>query len=412
MMHEDSIYDDLGVPQVINATGTKTRIGGSLIREEAMEAMRRAATSFVRLSDLQARANERIAEATGAEAGYVTAGAASALTLAAAACIAGDDLGAMERLPETDGVADEIIVPRTHRSGYDHALRAAGADIVDVGTNDRHLGTGSRNVEPWEIADAITEDTVAIGYMAKPYTEPPLDVVTDIAHGHGIPVIVDAAAELPPTNNLERFVEEDADLVAFSGGKAVRGPQTTGILAGRRKLIQSVAAQHLDMHAAEEVWEPPIDLVDVERFGGVPRQGIGRPMKVGKEELVGLIHALELFIKEDHEARVEEWLDRSRHIVDLLNDVPGFETSITADDKTAVAPEVIITVDSAVAGVSATDIVGGLRREEPRVFVGADSLPAGEFTVNPMCLTDEQAEYTVERIQRRSTREDGVNSHP
>ena len=396
-MGTDTVYDELGVPTVINASGTKTRIGGSRIRPEAVEAMSRAAESFVRLSDLQAHASERIADATGAEAGYVTSGAASALLLGAAACIVGDDIGAMARLPDTDGPA-EIVMPRTHRTGYDHALRAAGATIVDVGTNDRHLGTGSRNTEPWEIADAITEDTVAVAYVAKEYTEPALSTVTEIAHDHDVPVVVDAAAELPPTTNLERFVDEGADLVAFSGGKAIRGPQTTGILAGRQDLVASVAAQHLDMHAAEAVWEPPQALLDPDHLGGVPRQGIGRPMKVGKEELVGLLAALDGFLEEDHEALAEEWHERSTRVADALDPLDGVTTSLTAAEKVAVAPEVVVTVDPEDAETDATDVVGSLRREDPRVFLGADSLPEA-FTVNPMCLDDEEAEYVIDRLR-------------
>jgi D-glucosaminate-6-phosphate ammonia-lyase len=398
-MPDETIYEELGVPHVVNAAGTKTRIGGSRIRPEAVEAMKRASKAFVRLSDLQARASELITDVTDGEAGYVTAGAASALLLGTAACIANDDIGIMARLPDIKGDSCEVVIPRTHRIGYDHALRTAGAEVVDVGTNDHHLGTGSRNVEPWEIANAIGENTAAVGYVEKPYTEPPLEVVADVAHDHDIPVIVDAAAELPPTSNLSAFIKAGADLVAFSGGKAVRGPQTTGILAGREDLIESVAMQHLDMHAAEEVWEPPHEFIDPSHFGGVPRQGIGRPMKVGKEELIGLIRALELFCDEDYEALTDEWLERSQQIVATLDKINGFETSITPDEKVSVAPEVIVTVDSNLTGVSATDIVGNLRREEPRVFVGADDLPADKFTINPMCLTDEETDYTIERIE-------------
>nr|WP_223301559.1 L-seryl-tRNA selenium transferase [Haladaptatus sp. R4] len=395
-MPNETIYEELGVPHVVNATGTKTRIGGSRIRPEAVEAMAQASEAFVRLSDLQARASELIADVTGADAGYVTCGASSALALGAATCIAGDDIGAMARLPETDDVPSEIVMPRTHRTGYDHALRAAGAKIVDVGSNDRHLGTGSRNVEPWEIADAITEDTAAVAYMEKSYTEPPLEVVCEIAHDNGVPVIVDAAAELPPVSNLSAFIEacRPRRVQRWEGDSRT----DDGILAGRKDLVESVAAQHLDMHAAEDVWEPAPELVNPSELGGVPRQGIGRPMKVGKEELVGLIRALQLFVEDDHDARISEWLDRSERIAEQLDAVSGYETHLTADDKTAVAPEVVVSVDAELAGVTATDVVGGLRREEPRVFVGADALTDGEFTVNPMCLTDEEAEYAVERI--------------
>jgi L-seryl-tRNA(Ser) seleniumtransferase len=395
-VHEDTVYEELGVPTVVNATGTKTRISGSLVRPEAADAMREAARNFVRVSDLQARASDLIEEVTGAEAGYVASGASAALTLGAAACIAGNDLAAMARLPDTEGLPDEIVVPRTHRTGYDHALRVAGAEIVDVGANDVHLGTGAADTELWELAAAITEDTAAVGYIQKEYTTPPLEAVCEVAHDRDVPVIVDAAAELPPVENLRRFVDAGADLVAFSGGKAVRGPQTTGVLAGREDLIASAALQHLDMHAAEEVWDPPADLFDVGDLAGVPRQGVGRGMKVGKEELVGLIRALELFVEEDHEARYAEWLARAEDVAADLEAVEGLSTSISESDS-AIAPVVVVSVDESVAG-DAADLVLALRREDPRVFVGADALDRAEFTVNPMCLTDEEAAYAVERI--------------
>jgi L-seryl-tRNA(Ser) seleniumtransferase len=397
-MTDGSVYAELGVPTVVNAAGTKTRIGGSRIRPEAREAMDRAAESFVRLSDLQAAASDRIAEVTGAEAGYVTNGAAGALLLAAAASIAGTDPGVMARLPDTEGVADEIVMPRTHRTGYDHALRTAGATIVDVGTNDATLGTGARNVEPWEYADAIGEDTAAVAHVYKSYEGPPLAEVCAVAHDHGVPVIVDAAAELPPKSNLSWFTEQGADLVAFSGGKGIRGPQTTGILAGRADLIESVAAQHLDMHATESVWDPPERLLDADRFDGVPRQGVGRPLKVGKEELVGLLAALDAFLDEDHDALAAEWRERAETVAADLDAVDGLSTTIE-DGAKSVAPTVAVTVDADEAGDSAADLVLALRREDPRVFVGADGVDDGTFAVSPMCLTDEEAAHVVERVR-------------
>lgn len=407
------VYDELGVPAVINAAGTKTRIGGSIVREEAVEAMADAATGFVRISDLQARASDLIADATGADAGYVASGAAAAMTLGAAACIAGNDPGLMHRLPDTGDAASEVVMPRTHRTGYDHALRAAGADIVDVGTNDHHLGTGAANVEPWEVEAAIGEDTVGVAYVQKEYTQPPLETVVEIARAHDVPVLVDAAAELPPASNLSRFVDSGADLVVFSGGKAIRGPQSTGILAGRADLVESAALQHLDTHAAAEAWEPPSSLVDVSTVDGVPRQGIGRSMKVGKEELVGLVVALESFLEEDHDALLAEWRSRCDRIVDGLADADGLDPSVSGGGKTAVAPEVLVELDGDAAGSeadgdaadgvgdaadAAATLVRALRREEPRVYVGADRLREAAFTVNPMCLTDDEADYVVERI--------------
>lgn len=399
-MSADTVYDELGVPTVVNAAGTKTRIGGSRIRGEALDAMREAAGSFVRLSDLQAVASERIAEATGADAGYVTNGAAGGLLLGTAACIADADLGAMARLPDTDGVADEVVMPRTHRTSYDHAVRAAGATVVDVGTNDHRLGTGSRDVELWEYEDALTENTAAVAHVYKGYVGPPLADVCELAHEHGLPVIVDAAAELPPVGNLAWFTEQGADLVAFSGGKAVRGPQTTGILAGRADLIESVALQHLDMHAAGEVWEPPTDLVDVSGFHGVPRQGIGRPLKVGKEELVGLLVALECFLEEDHEANADAWDTLARGMAERLDDCDGLAVEVD-DSDVSVATEVRVRVDPDAAGLSAVELVRALRREDPRVFVGADDVEDGVFALNPMCLDGDEADYVVERVVSR-----------
>lgn len=395
-MEESTIYEEFGVPPVINASGTKTRIGGSRIREEALEAMNRAGDTFVRISDLQAAASEMISDLTGAEAGYVTNGAAGGLLLSAAACIAGTDPGVMARLPDTEGIADEVVMPRTHRTGYDNALRTAGANIVDIGSNDRYLGTGSGDVEPWEYHDAITEDTVAVAHVYKTYVTPPLDEVCEIAHEHDVPVIVDAAAELPPIDNFSWFVDQGADLVVFSGGKAIRGPQTTGILTGPKDLIESVAFQHLDAHAAEPVWDPPQELIDTDKIDGVPKQGIGRPLKVGKEEIVGLLAALEAFVAEDHQANQREWRQRAERIAEALSEVDGLSPSID-DSDVAVAPEVAVSVVNGVE--SATELVRGLRLENPRVFVGADSLQDAEFTINPVCLDDDEADYVVERIQ-------------
>jgi L-seryl-tRNA(Ser) seleniumtransferase len=393
------IYEDFDVPRVVNAAGTKTRIGGSRIRPEALDAMSEAAESFVRLSDLQAAASARIANVTGADAGYVTNGAAGALMLAAAAAIAGDDRAVMARLPDTDGVADEIVMPRTHRTGYDHALRTAGATIVDVGTNDPHIGTGAAETEPWELDAAINEDTAAVAYIAKSYTEPPLSVVTEVAHENDVPVIVDAAAEVPPVSNFRRFTEAGADLVAFSGGKGIRGPQTTGILAGRWDLIRSVAAQHLDMHAAAAIWEPPASLFDDWADGGVPRQGIGRPLKVGKEEIAGLLRALELFLEEDQETKQAEWQARSERIAAGLAALDGVSTHVTEGQKVSVAPEAVVTLDESVTALSCVDLLRALREENPRIFVGSDDASDGRFSVNPMCLTDDEAAHVVERVR-------------
>ncbi len=178
---------------------------------------------------------------TGSEAGYVTAGAAAGLLLGAAACLAGDNPAAIDRLPETDGAPNEIVIFRSHRNSYDHAWRAAGARLVEVGLDDRTAGSGVRDLDPWELGAAIGERTVALAYVANVYDRPQLSMFIDIARRHELPVLVDAAGQLPPRENLRSFVAAGADLVVFSGGKAIGGPQNTGFLCGRRALVRAAA---------------------------------------------------------------------------------------------------------------------------------------------------------------------------
>src|SRR5262245_35823123 len=222
-----NFYQKLGLRRVINARSYSTKVGGSLMPPFVIQAMREAAESFVRIEDLQEAAGRLIAEVTGAEAGYVTSGAAAGLTLGMAACMAGLDPLRMNRLPDTEGMKNEVIIQRAHRNDYDHALRAAGAKVVEVGFNYATF--------PYDLDQAICERTAALFFLAGT-TEGnlPLEQVVEIAHGHGLPVIMDAAAELPPAKNLRQFIAAGVDLVAFSGGKHIGGPQASGILCGRK----------------------------------------------------------------------------------------------------------------------------------------------------------------------------------
>ena len=227
-----SVFDGLGVRTIINAKGTATRLSGGILRPEVAAAMAEASQSCVDMAELQAAASRVIADVTGAEAGYIASGASACLLLATAACIAGLDPGRMARLPDTRGLRNEVIMVRSQRNFYDHAIRAAGATIVEVGLPDRYSGAGVRDAESWEIEDAITDNTAAIHYVADAAAQPPLAEVVAIARRYKIPVFVDAAAQLPPQSNLKRFIAEGADLVAFSGGKVIGGPQASGMLAG------------------------------------------------------------------------------------------------------------------------------------------------------------------------------------
>ena len=166
---------------------------------------------------------------------------------------------------------------------------------------------------------AINERTAAVLFVSYAHSEPALPEVVELAHARDVPVIVDAAGQLPPASNLHRFIDEGADLVAFSGGKAIRGPQSSGILCGRRDLISAVALQHLDQDVLSELWEPPPSLIDRSQLPGAPQHGIGRPCKVGKEEIVGLLTALELFVQEDPDQRWRDWTQ----MLEALKDAAG-----------------------------------------------------------------------------------------
>ena len=295
------IYTTLGVKRRINAAGTLTRLGGALMEEEVVAAMSAAARASVDIGELQAAASRTISRIRTAEAGIVTTGAAAALTLAAAAAMTRWDIAKMAALPQAEGFPNEIVLPRTHYTSYAHALRASGARLVDIGRNDRGTGAGVRGLEAWEIEAPINPRTAAFAFSAGPGNTPDLETAVAVCRPRGIPVIVDAAAQLPPKSNLQKFLQAGADLVAFSGGKAIGGPQTSGILAGRRDLVGAALVQQLDMDVSPATWSPP-DLIDLEAMKGIPHHGLGRGFKAGKEEIVGLLVALERFAAADDEA--------------------------------------------------------------------------------------------------------------
>src|SRR5260221_8472000 len=294
-------YESLGVRRRINAAGALTRLGGAVMAPEVMAAMAAASRASVDIGELQDAASARIAAATGAEAGLVTTGAAAALTLAAAASIARWDVAKMAALPHAESFPRDILIPRTHRTGYAHALAASGAGLVDIGHNDGGTGAGVRGVEAWEIEAALSPSVVAMAFSVNATSLADLPTAIAACRANGIALIVDVAAQLPPKENLRRFIAMGADLVAFSGGKALGGPQASGILAGRRDLVASALLQQLDMDVSPQTWSPP-RLVDRANLRGVPHHGIGRGFKAGHDEIVGILTALDRFVKADDAA--------------------------------------------------------------------------------------------------------------
>ena len=344
---------------------------------------RRAST--VELPALQAAASRAITAATGAEAGIVTSGASAALLLGAAACMARLDPGAMNRLPDTDGLAHEFIAVRSQRNMYDRAIRVAGGRIVEVGIPDRISGPGVRDAAPWEIADAIGPRTAGIYWLAGPNSEPSLPEVAAIAHARGIPVLVDAAAQLPPRENLRRFLAEGADLVCFSGGKALGGPQASGILAGRRDLVSSALLQMLDLDLPEAQFAPPAEFAPAAQLRGLPHHGIGRSCKVGKEEIVGLIVALQRFVAEDPAARTARWTARLEAVARAAAPLP---LRLVPDGAKPGLPLLEWRLPDADAARRAE---ARLRAQDPAIHLDASRIRHGILAVNPIALADEDA---------------------
>ena len=335
------IYERLGVRRVIHGSGTTTRYGGSMLRPEVLDAMREASQMLVNLDELNAAAGAEIARMLGAEAAFVTAGASSGLILQAAACIAGDDPAKITRLPDTRGMRNEIVIQRAHRFAYDQAYRVPGGVLVEIGL--------ARRTQPFELEDAITDRTAAVAYLVSPFTSPPgilpLEQVIEIAHKRNVPVIVDAASMLPPRENLKKFIRLGADLVSFSGGKGIRGPQSTGMLLGRRDLIRAAS------------------------LNASPNQAIGRAAKTSKEEIAGLVRALELFLAEDEAAEMKRYISVCTTIVEELGQIPGLRIVVEHDPVNRVIPHAVVYFTPEWTGPSGRAIQLALAQGEPHVYV-------------------------------------------
>ncbi len=368
----------LGIPRVINAAGTLTRLGGKPIDDAVVAAMAEAARVPIDIAALQQLASERIGGALGTEAALVTTGASAALTLAAAASIARDDLARMAALPFA-GPPNEILLPRTHRTMYSHALGAAGARLVEIGHNDRGTGAGVRGLDAWEIAAAITPATAAFAFTATAETIPTLPTVAELCRARDIPVIVDAAAQLPPRANLRALIAMGADLVCFSGGKAIGGPQASGVLAGRADLVASALAQQLDMDIRAESFTPP-PLLRAIFAHGLPQHGLGRGFKAGKEQIVGLLVALEAFAAGDDMAEAAALERRLAAIAAPLAGLNSVRTEILSGGR---VPVLAVTLDPP---SRAAEVVARLGTHAPAIHLGERRVGEGVLLVDPQAL--------------------------
>ena len=370
----DALYQRIGVTPVINAAGSITRLGGTRTRPETLELMSSAARVMVNIDDLNRAAGEELARLTGAEAGFVCSGAAGGLVLQAAAVIAGNDPVKMRQLPNTDGLKNEIVIHTMHRFPYDQAYRAAGARMVEFGD---YLFA-----HPWQLEGAINERTAAVAYLCAPFSSNrvlPLERVCEIAHAHDVPVIVDAASMLPPRANLYRYLRAGADMVVYSGGKGVRGPQGSGILVGRADLIEAAAAQ------------------------ANPAQFLGRGMKVAKEEIIGLVASLAAFVEEDEAAEMAAYRSMAQKAVDALVEIPGLRVTLEHDGVNYLIPHAVIRFTDEWRGPSRDAIAAAMERGDPQIHLHQLGGPQ-ELAVDPLNLTEEETEIVIRRLREELTK--------
>ncbi|HEX5416050.1 MAG TPA: aminotransferase class V-fold PLP-dependent enzyme [Chloroflexota bacterium] len=372
------VYGRLGMAPIINGSGTVTILGGTLMSEEVLAAMNAAARSYVDLPAFLERAGRYLAERIGVPGAFISSGAAGGIAVAVAAVLSGGERERAWALPRTDGRPNEIVVLKTKGANYMHqAAEMVGGKLVEVGEPG-----GPVTVD--DFAAAIGPQTAAILYV-YPYVEATLKeagnraatltAVGKVARERGVPVLVDAAAELPPREKLTRFHQEGGDLVIFSGGKGVCGPQSTGLVVGRADLIASCL------------------------LNSNPNSSVGRAMKVGKEEVAGLVRAVELFLERDEAAVFAEWKRRGQVIADRLQGIPGVTAQVIENDGRSRPPEAatcFVTITDG-ARLSAKEIVTRLAQGTPSIRVRP--LPDG-FFICAMTLRDGEDAVIGEEIAR------------
>lgn len=345
---------ELGVRPIVNAAGTYTMFTASLMWPECVRAIEATSGRFVRLTDLSEAVGARIARMLGCEDALVTSGAAGALSLGTAATITGTDPDRILRIPDTTGMKDEVIVQRSHRFPYDHMVRNCGVRLVEVETREELIG-------------AISDRTALLLFLNKsnPLGQVRYDEFVRIGKEHKVPTFIDAAADVPPVDNLTRYLRMGFDLVAFSGGKGLRGPQSAGLLLGRGDLIRAA------------------------RLNTLPHSdSIGRGLKVNKEEMIAMLVALEQYMAHDHKAEWQRWEDSIERIRREVVAVPGVRAERFVPVLANAVPHLRIQWDETQVRISPLDVMQALREGDPSIELvplppPVDRLEVSSWTLQP-----------------------------
>lgn len=328
------VYTRLGIRPLINGVGVVTHLGGSLMPPEVVSAMEQAAKHFIPLTELQKKVGARIAELLGAEAAMVTGGCASAITMATVACVARGDKEKHKRLPDTTGMKNEIVQQKSHRGGYEQQMLLVGTKIVWVETRE-------------ELDRAINDRTAMMFFYneMEPEGQIKRDEWIKVGKQRGVPTFNDAASDTPPVGRLSQYIQEGFDLVAFSGGKALRGPQCSGLLMGRKDLIEGAI--------------PAMN----------PYASIGRGMKVGKEEMIGLLAAIERYLKVDHDAEYRELERRVNYMIRTMSKIPGLKAETHVPPIANHVPHLRLTWEKDAFGFNAGQVARKMMEGDPPIAI-------------------------------------------
>jgi L-seryl-tRNA(Ser) seleniumtransferase len=355
----------LGVRPFINAAGTYTTLTASLMPQEVMDAMEYASRHFVHLTKLQDAVGARIAQMCGAEAAMVTSGAAGALTVGTAGCITGADQAKIRQIPDLTGLKSEVLIQKSHRYGYDHAVRACGIRMVEIETED-------------EFDRAVNDKTAMALFFndADPLGKIKVEDWVRLGKKHKVPTFNDASADVPPVERLSLYNKMGFDLVTFSGGKGICGPQSAGILMGRK------------------------DLIDAARLNTCPySDSIARGMKVNKEEMLGMLVALDMYMKRDHAAEGKEWEKRVDTIVSQARKIKTVTTTVDVPNIANHTPHLKISWDQSVVKINPLDVKKQLLEGEPSIEV-TPTTTKEQLVVTVWMLKPGEAEIVGKRIQQ------------
>jgi uncharacterized pyridoxal phosphate-dependent enzyme len=361
-----NVYQELGVRPVINTEGTMTVLGGSLMRPEVEAVMAMASKNFVSVVELEVAAGKRIAELLNLPDGYtalVTSGAAAAMLSGLAGILTGDNERFIRQLPDLTGMKSEVILQKSHRNGFDHQLRATGVKLVVIETRE-------------ELKKAIGPQTAMMHFsnFANAAGQIKVEEWVKIAHENNIPAFIDAAADTPPVSHLWDYAVMGYDLIAFSGGKAIRGPQCAGLLVGRKNLVANALLNN----------SPHEDT-------------LGRSQKVGKEEIVGMVKAVESYLQEDHEALEKEWQRRLDYISSQIAIIPGVTTSYSIPDVANHVPHMTIQWDAKRIPLTPQDASKALRNSNPSIVLSPPDSGEGLF-MNSFMLQPGEEKIVAEKL--------------